>query len=179
MNACCDGKTKIGNALWKIVITVSFLLGAVLYVRDSRSEPNRSPAKVKLPHQHGPAHGGLVVMFGDDHLELINKSPGVLKVFISDKFREPVPVALFNIKAVVISADQRSELKPRVSEKEPNAFFLDLPKPIPDGAKLELRIPRVTPVKGQVTTDNPQIVDLDKFLKPGAQNDMSGHDMSM
>lgn len=178
MSDCCEGKTKLNATLWKITLTIAFLFGAVLLVGRAQAESGRAPAaKVKLPHQHGAGHGGQVIMVGDDHLEVVEVGPNQLKVFISDKFRDPVLLSLVRAKvAVVDKAGARKELTIKEAKDNPAAFLVELPRGLPADTKLQLRAPRVTPVKGQVTTENPQVVELGKIPKMSrAAEDHSAH----
>jgi len=57
---------------------------------------------------HSPHHGGQVGMKGDTHVELVSEGGGSWRVFLSDKFRQPVPVTGF-AGTVVIFPDAQDE----------------------------------------------------------------------
>ncbi len=124
-----------------------------------------APSKPKIPHSHHSAHGGHVLMFGDDHLELKAAGPNSATVFFSDKFREPLPAGLFRLEAELVEGERRRPVEIKGDEKTPQSVTLVWPGDASPGAKLELRAPRQVLDKGSVSTDRPQTFDLAK-LRP-------------
>ncbi|NMO16651.1 hypothetical protein HPC49_18975 [Pyxidicoccus fallax] len=43
-------------------------------------------------HDHTPLHGGIVAMSGDTHLEVVSLKSGEVRVWVTDAFRQPVPI---------------------------------------------------------------------------------------
>jgi hypothetical protein len=48
---------------------------------------------VMVEHDHTPFHGGTVAMSGDHHLEVLALKSGEVRVWVSNAFRQPVPLA--------------------------------------------------------------------------------------
>ncbi len=69
----------------------------------------RAPAP--LPHfDHAPRHGGLVLMDGDTHFEVLVSSDGRYTVYFSDAVRKPIPADNFSgVKAQLTQAGQAQE----------------------------------------------------------------------
>jgi hypothetical protein len=69
-----------------LIIVVVALLAAC------DSEPRQAPAPV-LMHDHTPHHGGVVTMVGMIHLEAVAEADGRLQVYLTDRWRKPLPLA--------------------------------------------------------------------------------------
>lgn len=68
-------------------------------------------------HDHTPLQGGIVAMSGDTHLEVLSLRSGEVRVWVTDAFRRPVPLA--GMKGTVEAGGQRVPLTP-----EPGGQFL-------------------------------------------------------
>lgn len=56
-------------------------------------EPARMEVTAVTPeHDHTPLQGGMVVMIGDLHLEVLARKEGEVRVYLTDAFRRPVPL---------------------------------------------------------------------------------------
>ncbi len=54
--------------------------------------PAGAPAAPMQAHDHTPLHGGMVAMSGDTHLEVLSLKSGEVRVWVTDAFRQPVPL---------------------------------------------------------------------------------------
>ena len=61
-------------------------------------------------HDHTPHHGGVVTMVGMLHLEAVARPPGRVRVYLSDVWRMPLPVAGASGTIVVGVGEHRREL---------------------------------------------------------------------
>ncbi|WP_164008249.1 cupredoxin domain-containing protein [Pyxidicoccus trucidator] len=50
-----------------------------------------SPTQMQA-HDHTPLHGGIVAMSGDTHLEVLSLKSGEVRVWVTDAFRQPLPL---------------------------------------------------------------------------------------
>ncbi len=73
--------------------------------------------QVTMEHDHTPLQGGIVAMSGDMHLEVLSLRSGEVRVWVTDGFREPVPLS--GMKGTVEAAGQSVPLTP-----EPGGQFL-------------------------------------------------------
>jgi hypothetical protein len=76
----------------------------VTVVRDGKPEVARFAAHLEehghagdkaapmQAHDHTPLHGGIVAMSGDTHLEVLSLKSGEVRVWVTDAFRQPVPL---------------------------------------------------------------------------------------
>jgi Cu/Ag efflux protein CusF len=78
----------------------------------TRIEPAAAGAPAARPgvHDHTPHHGGVVTMVGMLHLEAVATPPGIVRVYLSDVWRKPLPVAGATGTVTVRVADARREL---------------------------------------------------------------------
>ncbi|WP_163990333.1 cupredoxin domain-containing protein [Pyxidicoccus caerfyrddinensis] len=77
----------------------------VTVVRDGKPEVARFSAHLEehghdgtsaapmQAHDHTPLHGGIVAMSGETHLEVLSLKSGEVRVWVTDAFRQPVPLA--------------------------------------------------------------------------------------
>ena len=73
---------------------------------ERKSSPPRHGVSPK-PHQdHNPKHGGIFYMAsnGDYHMECVYVRPGVLKIYLYDKYTQPIQGAFFKAEASVSGA---------------------------------------------------------------------------
>jgi len=55
--------------------------------------PAGAPPTGKMQaHDHTPLHGGIVAMSGDTHLEVLSLKSGEVRVWVTDAYRQPVPL---------------------------------------------------------------------------------------
>jgi hypothetical protein len=85
---------------------------------------SKSPP-LKVPHSHHANHGGMVLMLGDDHVE-VTKSKGDLILDFSDKLRDSVKAEDFTIE-LRLASDQ-SQLSFKVDPNNPHRVALKLPE---------------------------------------------------
>jgi hypothetical protein len=76
-------------------------------------------------HDHTPLQGGIVAMSGDLHLEVNSLRSGEVRVWVTDAFRKPVPLA--GMKGTVDAGGQSAPLTP-----EPGGQFLTAKLPASD-----------------------------------------------
>lgn len=81
--------------------------------------------KVVMEHDHTPLQGGIVAMSGDLHLEVLSLRSGEVRLWVTDGFRKPVPIA--SMKGTVEAAGKSVPLTP-----EPGGQFLSAKLPPTD-----------------------------------------------
>ena len=107
-------------------------------------------------------------MFGDDHMEIsrAQKQAAILTLTLSDKFREPLAADLVNLEVTFVSGGKRTPLAVESSKTKPSLVTVRLPKGTDPGAVLEIKAPRKTPIRGQVSTQTPQRLLLSSLARP-------------
>lgn len=131
--------------------------------------------KPRIPHNHASAHGGLVLMFGDYHAEIVKmQSRKELFVFLSDKMRDPQDAKDFNLEVNLIDGAKKTTLKAMIAAG--GASFA-LPSQHSPEAYLEVKAQRKTPVRGAVTSANVEKAVLSKIpeMKPTDHSAHQGH----
>jgi hypothetical protein len=83
-----------------------------------------SQSRPKVPHSHHSQSGGLVLMLGDDHVEVIRTKTQLFLDF-SDKVRDPVKVE--DLHFDVRFASDKSVVPFTVDSKNPHRAVLNLP----------------------------------------------------
>lgn len=90
---------KTSQKLIVVGIALVALVGVrVYFVRESVSAATPAPARVEpgatVPHMdHSPRHGGLVLMRGDTHFEVVLHADGVCQVYFTDATRTELPAS--------------------------------------------------------------------------------------
>ena len=104
----------------------------------------RLTPQVMREHDHSSMHGGTVLMFIDDHVEISRSSDRKLFAYVSDKKRQPLPLSDFEkIRVTLVSGKKTQALR---SEKmkhgtmEMMLFFL--PEKVQDDAVLNVLLKR-------------------------------------
>jgi hypothetical protein len=83
-----------------------------------------SQSRPKIPHSHHSQSGGLVLMLGDDHVEVIRMKTQLFLDF-SDKLRDPVKVE--DLHFDVRFASDQTVVPFSVESKNPHRVVLGLP----------------------------------------------------
>lgn len=80
-------------------------------------------------HQHQPAMGGVVVMFGSsDHIEAV-KTETELKLQLSDANRKMLKMSDFEfVKAILVQGKKELSLSPKPTQAESSELVFILPK---------------------------------------------------
>jgi len=68
-------------------------VGQRVHVKGTEAEGRIVAEALALEHDHTPLHGGIVAMSGDLHLEVLSLKSGEVRVWVTDAFRRPVPLA--------------------------------------------------------------------------------------
>jgi hypothetical protein len=68
-------------------------VGQRVQVKGTEAEGRIVAEALVLEHDHTPLHGGIVAMSGDLHLEVLSLKSGEVRVWVTDAFRRPVPLA--------------------------------------------------------------------------------------
>ncbi|NTX09414.1 cupredoxin domain-containing protein [Myxococcus sp. CA056] len=68
-------------------------VGQRVHVKGTEAEGRVVAEAVALEHDHTPFHGGVVAMSGDTHLEVVSLRSGEVRVWVTDAFRQPLPLA--------------------------------------------------------------------------------------
>ncbi|MDY7227128.1 cupredoxin domain-containing protein [Hyalangium rubrum] len=105
-----DAKALLGPKVGQRV----HIAGAVEEVGGSRRVQAEA---LSVEHDHTPLQGGIVAMSGDMHLEVLSLRSGEVRVWVTDAFRKPVPLA--GMKGTVEAGGQNVPLTP-----EPGGQFL-------------------------------------------------------
>jgi Cu/Ag efflux protein CusF len=84
--------------------------GDVLIVTRIEPAAGGTPAAPPGVHDHTPHHGGVVTMVGMVHLEAVAVPPGVVRVYLSDVWRRPLPIDGATGSVTVRVADARREV---------------------------------------------------------------------
>jgi hypothetical protein len=87
-------------------------------VEETAEPPRRVKVeRVTMEHDHTPLRGGIVAMSGEMHLEVLSLHSGEVRVWVTDAFRQPVPLS--GMKGTVEAGGQSLALTP-----EPGGQFL-------------------------------------------------------
>jgi hypothetical protein len=125
--ACVDGQvfffTKEGEAAPRALVPAAGVSFSKLAPHVGRKvslsgkplegEPARMEVTAVIPeHDHTPLQGGMVVMIGDLHLEVLARKEGEVRVYLTDAFRRPVPLAGRKGQVEIASAAGSSKTAP-------------------------------------------------------------------
>jgi hypothetical protein len=119
-------------------------VGQRVHVTGTEAEGRIIAEAVALEHDHTPLHGGIVAMSGDLHLEVLSLKSGEVRVWVTDSFRRPVPLA--GKKGTV---EVEGSVVPLV--------------PAPGGEYLAGTLP-ASPTEREVTVRLPMPEDLEYFI---------------
>lgn len=133
---------------------------------------HKTPPRPKIPHSHHSEKGGAVLMFGDDHLEVLQSEDGKnLFIFFSDKFRTPLQPSDFAWQVSLMEGLQKSKLSGLANTQSPFELKIPLAAKPNASAELEIKAPRHPRNKGSsVSTDRPQTIRLSRVPVVGSQN---------
>jgi hypothetical protein len=71
-----------------------WLIAALAFLQIACSSPDAGSAGSEAPHgNHDPKHGGLVLMDGDLHFEVVVQPPGEYRLYFSDAVRKDLPAS--------------------------------------------------------------------------------------
>jgi hypothetical protein len=74
--------------------------------RGHASTQAADPGQATMPHgDHNPRHGGVVLMHGDLHYEVVLRRNGHYQVYFSDALRTPLPATVASMVTVTIVRD--------------------------------------------------------------------------
>ena len=164
------------NRFFKQFSLPILVASALSFASAARAEVKTAAAKkVRIPHGHQAEMGRAVLMVGDDHFEVTRdaKKPSLLRIYASDKFRDPVSVEAFDLELTLVSQAGRQKLEAVTSKTTPSEVQVELPKGAPSEAKLELKALRKNPPRGYVTTSNPQLIELTKIAAMNTTHKMN------
>lgn len=150
-----------------VIFSLSLAVGPALALAQT-------PRLLKIPHNHNSAHGGLVLMFGDYHGELIKMKGGKeIVLFLSDKLRDPQKPEDFDLEVNLVEGAKKTALTGSATD----SVSFALPAKTSGDAQLEVKVFRKNPPKGAVTTANPQTASLAKVpeMKPMDHSMHQGH----
>jgi hypothetical protein len=93
-----------------------------------------APSDGTVPHgDHNPRHGGLVLMNGDEHFEVVLGRDGRLEVFFSDAVRNELPAATASSVTVTISQAGREPDAVALHIDDSGESWVGASRPIADG----------------------------------------------
>ncbi|MCP3164940.1 cupredoxin domain-containing protein [Myxococcus sp. QH3KD-4-1] len=114
---------------------LSARVGQRVHVKGTEAGGRVVAEAVALEHDHTPFHGGVVAMSGDTHLEVLSLRSGEVRVWVTDAFRQPLPLA--GRKGRVEVGDVSAPLVP-----EPTGAFLTGTLPAADAEReVTVRLP--------------------------------------
>ncbi|MFY2564402.1 cupredoxin domain-containing protein [Corallococcus terminator] len=114
---------------------LSARVGQRVHVKGTEVEGRVVAEAVALEHDHTPFHGGVVAMSGDTHLEVLSLRSGEVRVWVTDAFRQPLP--LVGRKGTVEVGTASTPLVP-----EPTGAFLTGTLPAADAEReVTVRLP--------------------------------------
>lgn len=146
------------------LIIASFVAAFAL---STTSHGQVQKSRPKTPHSHHTDHAGQVMMFGDDHIEVVGSGRGEqAMLYISDKFRAPVPLSELQITVEVIDGNERVPLKITASAKANNVGLILVPVAMQKSGLLQIKAKRLHPPKGHLNIDAAQTLALNKVFKP-------------
>lgn len=135
-------------------ILVASTLSSLAFAQEAK--------KLKIPHSHHAAHGGLVLMAGDDHLEL-QKTGQVVRIHLTDKFRESVTADQFELSILLSAQGKTSKLEHKVDSKDPSFVEVTIGKEASEESFLEITATRKNPPKGYMVSKKAQKAQLKKI----------------
>ncbi|HEY8515342.1 MAG TPA: hypothetical protein VIS07_07505 [Candidatus Binatia bacterium] len=112
----------VAAALAAVLLTTAWDVAAAAHDHDhhraaSIPAPVPSPPTHEQVHDHEPRHGGVVGMSGDRHIEAVARRDGVLRFYLTDFGRAPLPLDGVRGTATVRTEDggtkETLELVPR------------------------------------------------------------------
>ena len=144
--------TSSGKVIAASLIAVA-ALGARTYFLEygvasaERWLPQSVRTVAPLPHfDHAPRHGGLVLMDGDTHFEVLVSSDGRYTVYFSDSIRTPIPPAAFSGVRVDLTQTGHPQEETRLEVDTGGMRWIGRGSPIND-ANAVVRIGYVSPEK--------------------------------
>jgi hypothetical protein len=147
----------------------AFTLSLTVFVAAASAE-KKDPALPKIPHSHHSEQGGLVLMFGDDHLELVRSGPSRVTAHFSDKFRAPLLSTDFDHKVTLVDGGREQDLEMSASASAPTWA---LPEKISPQAQLRITLKRKNPPKAYVVSEQAQTVLVSRL--PSRKEKTSAH----
>lgn len=104
-------------------------------VPTPRTEPaarsDAAPSTAARPHMdHTPRHGGLVLMQGDYHIEVVPRPDGEYRLYLSDAFRRPLPGTRMNGRVLVRLPGARDVATPLLPGPDDEYFVARGPRPV-------------------------------------------------
>jgi len=116
--------------------------GAVPAAGSGPDAPSRPDVDEIMVHDHAPRHGGVVGMAGTRHVEIL-LTRGIVRVYLSDLHRVPLPLA--GITGTATLRDGRSAEAPRTVQLTRKGDALEAPAAGLDGSTVDVRLDLATP----------------------------------
>ena len=83
--------TRAGKAIAVAVVAIVAVAARWAYLARSSGAAPSATAMVLGHFDHRPRHGGLVLMNGDTHFEVVREPDGGWRIYFSDAVRNPLP----------------------------------------------------------------------------------------
>ncbi len=161
----CDkllAKLHFMKNIFKNITCVSIFLGILLCGLDSFAQ-NKRPM---IPHSHHSDHGGQVLMFGDDHIEVVGSTGSEqIMLYVGDKMREALPLIDVKLSVEVLNGEKVTPLNVITSAKAKNMGLVMIPKDLQKSGVLKIQLIRINPPKGHLSINTPQSLTLNKVFK--------------
>lgn len=94
--------TRAGKAAAVAIVALVILAIGWAYLARSRAAASSATAMVLGHFDHRPRHGGLVLMNGDTHFEVVREPDGGWRIYFSDAVRNPLPAATASHASVTV-----------------------------------------------------------------------------
>jgi len=94
--------TRTGKTIAVAVVVIAAVAARWIYLARSSGAAPSTTAMVLGHFDHRPRHGGLVLMNGDTHFEVVREPDGGWRIYFSDAVRNPLPAAIASHASVTV-----------------------------------------------------------------------------
>src|SRR5258707_8905728 len=99
------------------------------------------PAASAVPHgDHNPHHGGVVMMKGDMHYELVVDQAGRVQLFFTDAVREDLPASIASAASVTLQGKDRADEPIRLQIDPNGESWIGAGRPVADRANTTAKV---------------------------------------
>jgi hypothetical protein len=153
--ADCDRDTKVSRYVrsaglrsrdWLLLVAVFAVACGQKPAPASTSNtpapaPQTAAAGGTVPHgDHDPHHGGVVMMRGDLHYEVVLDPSGKLQLFFSDAVREDLPASIASRVSITVRRDGQAEEVVALEIDGSGESWIGSARPVADPATATVRI---------------------------------------
>jgi hypothetical protein len=143
-----------------LMLGFSCITSVALFAQQTK--PQNRP---QIPHSHHTEHGGRILMFGDDHVEVVAaKRGGQATLYFSDKMRNEVALSEFQVNAIILDGNREIPLRVIASPLSKHVGLLSIPKEQQKNGVLKIKASRINPPKGHLTINTAQSLPLNQVF---------------